>query len=62
MSKSQKQTVTENIEMIRVQVGRLLQPCSLLTQRENKVRGAEVQSLKAQVSRRAPLVYIFLFL
>merc|ERR1719270_801354 len=37
VSQSQKQTVTENIEMIRLQ-------------RENKVRAAEVQSLKAQVT------------
>ena len=36
MSQGQKQTVTENIDMIRLQ-------------RENKVRGAECQSLKAQV-------------
>ena len=74
MSQSQKQTVTENIEMIRLQVILLFlkienvdylelsRTCleieniildifwmTISSQRENKVRGAEVQSLKAQV-------------
>ena len=38
LSQAQKQTVTENIELIRVQ-------------RENKIRSAENQSLKAQVRK-----------